>query len=93
MSRLSRQKLSLDEGETTCASFTLDMNLSGDVFLLGFTLTPEVETPGEWLYYNPRIKKIVMRDDQRSVGVAYLNPRAQVLQDPSLECRTLAGDV
>jgi lipopolysaccharide transport system ATP-binding protein len=87
-SRLSRQRLDLSKDECATVTFTLDMNLRGDVFLLGFTLTPELETPGEWLYYNPRVKTIVMRDDQRAHGFAHLNPRAEVVVEPKVEFQT-----
>jgi|SRR5579859_1066352 len=85
-SRLSRQRLDLGVNECATITFTLDMNLRGDVFLLGFTLTPELEMPGEWLYYNPRIKTIVMRDDHRAHGFAHLNPRAELTLESKVEC-------
>jgi lipopolysaccharide transport system ATP-binding protein len=91
-SRLSHQRLDLGKGECATVTFTLDMNLRGDVFLLGFTLTPELEVPGEWLYYNPRVKKIVMRDDPRSHGLAHLNPRAELKLESKIECQVSAEE-
>ena len=85
-SRLCHQSLDLNKNESATITFTLDMNLRGDVFLLGFTLTPELETPGEWLYYNPRLKTVVMKDDHRAHGFAHLNPRAELAVEPDLEC-------
>ncbi|HWF66911.1 MAG TPA: ABC transporter ATP-binding protein, partial [Acidobacteriaceae bacterium] len=61
-SRLTDKKLTLARGESARISFSLDMNMHGNVFLFGFVVTPEIEIPGEWLYYNPRLKKIVMTD-------------------------------
>lgn len=75
-SRLSEQRLNLKRGESADVSFTLDLNLQGSVFLLGFTLTPELEREGEWLYYNPNLQKFVMTDEHKAKGIVYLNPSA-----------------
>jgi lipopolysaccharide transport system ATP-binding protein len=91
-SRLSHQRLDLSTGECATVTFTVDMNLRGDVFLFGFTLTPELENPGEWLYYNPRVKNVVMKDDQRSQGFAHLNPRAEVVLEPKAACLTTIAE-
>jgi lipopolysaccharide transport system ATP-binding protein len=77
-SRLSNKRLHLDQGEHATVSFGLDLNLQGGVFLLGFTITPELERPGEWLYYNPNLKKIVMVDQQKAQGFVYMNPTAEI---------------
>lgn len=89
-SRLSTQRLNLKKGECATVVFGLDMNLQSNVFLLGFTVTPEIEVPGEWLYYNPRLKQIVMRDEHRSHGFVYLNPRAELIFEPDVQCQTIA---
>jgi lipopolysaccharide transport system ATP-binding protein len=77
-SRLTAKKLSLMEGEQAKITFSLDLNIHGNVFLLGFTMTPEIEVPGEWLYYNPRLKRIIMTDGRKSQGFLHLNPSVEV---------------
>lgn len=77
-SRLSGERLNLLPGQTAKLSFTLDLNVHGNVFLLGFTISPEVETPGEWIYYNPRLRKIVVTDKRKSHGLVYLNPTVKL---------------
>jgi len=89
-SRLSAERLQLKKGECASVVFGLDMNLQSNVFLLGFTVTPELEVPGEWLYHNPRLKKIVMRDEHRSHGFVHLNPRADLFVEPRVERRAIA---
>jgi lipopolysaccharide transport system ATP-binding protein len=73
-SRLTDQKLTLAAGESAKLTFSLDLNIHGNVFLLGFGVTPEIEIPGEWLYYNPRLRRIIMTDSRRSQGLLYMNP-------------------
>jgi lipopolysaccharide transport system ATP-binding protein len=77
-SRLTGKKLSLMQGEQARITFSLDLNIHGNVFLLGFTMTPEIEVPGEWLYYNPRLKRIIMTDGRKSQGFLHLNPSVEV---------------
>ena len=77
-SRLTNKKLNLAKGETARLRFSLDMNIHGNVFLLGFTMTPEIEVPGEWLYYNPRLKRIIMTDGRKCQGFLHLNPSVEV---------------
>jgi lipopolysaccharide transport system ATP-binding protein len=77
-SRLTSKKLSLMKGEQARITFSLDLNIHGNVFLLGFTMTPEIEVPGEWLYYNPRLKRIIMTDGRKSQGFLHLNPSVEV---------------
>jgi len=77
-SRLTGKKLNLAKGEHARITFTLDLNIHGNVFLLGFTMTPEIEVPGEWLYYNPRLKRIVMTDGRKCQGLLHLNPSVEV---------------
>jgi hypothetical protein len=57
------------------------MNIHGNVFLLGFTMTPEIEVPGEWLYYNPRLKRIIMTDGRKCQGFLHLNPSVEIHQE------------
>jgi len=73
-SRLTDQKLTLAPGESAKLTFSLDLNIHGNVYLLGFGVTPEIEIPGEWLYYNPRLRRIIMTDSRRSQGLLYMNP-------------------
>jgi lipopolysaccharide transport system ATP-binding protein len=80
-SRLTDKKLSLAKGESAHFTFTLDLNIHGNVFLLGFTVTPEIETPDEWLYYNPRLKRIIMTDSRKSQGPIYMNPSVELQMD------------
>ncbi len=77
-SRLSNRRLNLEAGESASVSFSLDLNLQGGVFLFGFTVTPELERQGEWLYYNPNLRKFVMKDEHKAQGLVYLNPSAQM---------------
>jgi lipopolysaccharide transport system ATP-binding protein len=73
-SRLTDRKLTLAQGEIARLSFSLDLNIHGDAFHLGFILTPEIDIPGAQLYYNPRLRRIVMTDSHKSHGFLYLNP-------------------
>jgi len=83
-SRLTNRKLTLAKGESAHLTFSLDLNIHGNVFLLGFTVTPEIETPGEWLYYNPRLKRIIMTDSRKSQGPLYMNPSVELQMDGAL---------
>jgi len=80
-SQLTNTKLNLAVGETARISFSLDMNIHGNVFLLGLVVTPEIEIPGEWLYYNPRLKRIIMTDSRKSQGFLHMNPAVDVRLD------------
>jgi lipopolysaccharide transport system ATP-binding protein len=82
-SRLSKKRLNLDKGESASVSFSLDLNLQGSVFLLGFTVTPELERSGEWLYYNPNLRKFVMTDEHKAQGFVFLNPSAELNVSPA----------
>jgi lipopolysaccharide transport system ATP-binding protein len=77
-SRLTNKKLNLMKGEQARITFSLDLNIHGNVFLLGFTMTPEIEVLGEWLYYNPRLKRFIMTDGRKSQGFLHLNPSVEV---------------
>ena len=78
-SRLGAKKLSLSKGASAKIVFTLDVNIHGNVFLLGFTMTPAIEVPGEWIYYNPRLRRIIVKDSRKCVGFAHLNPSVDVV--------------
>jgi hypothetical protein len=75
---LDKKKLNLRAGEVARIVFTLNMNLRSGLFLLGLTVTPEIEVPGEFIYYNGAVKRVVMAGERKSNGVVYLNPRAEV---------------
>jgi len=77
-SQLTGQKLTLAAGEIVRISFSLDLNIHGNVFLLGFVMTPEIEVAGEWLYYNPRLKRIIMTDTRKSKGFLYMDPSVEL---------------
>lgn len=77
-SRLNGKRLNLAKGESARIVFSLDMSMHGNIFLLGFTMTPEIEVPGEWLYYNPRLKRVIMTDSRKCQGLAHLNPSVEV---------------
>jgi lipopolysaccharide transport system ATP-binding protein len=77
-SRLSTRRLNLQIGECASVSFALNLNLQGNVFLLGFTVTPELEREGEWLYYNPNLRKFVMTDEHKAQGLVYLDISAEL---------------
>lgn len=88
-SRLTAAKLNLAPGQRSTIVFSFDMNVQGGVFLLGFTLSPEIETPGEWLYYNPRLKRVVVTEDRRSAGVLHMNPSLDmVIRQREEECNS-----
>jgi lipopolysaccharide transport system ATP-binding protein len=76
-SRFSKKRLDLQQGQCAKLIFTLDLNLQGDVFLLGFNITPEMDT--HFLYNNPALKRIVMTGDCKSNGFMHLNPRCDVI--------------
>lgn len=82
-SRLSNSRINLKPGETTRVSFSLNLNLQGNVFLLGFTVTPELEREGEWLYYNPNLRKFVMTDEHKAQGLVYLDISAALNSYPA----------
>jgi len=73
-SRLGSRRLNLAPGQRATIAFSFDLNLQGNVYLLGFTVSPEIETPGEWLYCNPRLKRLVVTEDRKSAGILHLNP-------------------
>jgi len=77
-SRLTDKKLNLAAGESAKLVFSLDLNIHGNVFLLGFGVTEEIEIPGEWLYYNPRLRRIIMTDTRRCQGLLYMNPSVEL---------------
>jgi len=83
-SRLTKDRLNLLPGQSATLVFSFDMNLQGGVFLLGFTVSPEIETPGEWLYYNPRLKRLVLTEDRRCAGVLHLNPSLDIVSQPGV---------
>jgi len=75
---LDKKKLTLRAGEVAKIAFKLNMNLRSGTFLLGFTVTSEIEIPGQFIYYNGNIKRVIMTGERRSNGIVYLNPRAEV---------------
>lgn len=75
---LDKEKLNLCAGEVARIRFKLNMNLRTGIFLLGFTVTSEIEVPGQFIYYNGKIKRVVMAGERRSNGIVYLNPKAEV---------------
>jgi lipopolysaccharide transport system ATP-binding protein len=76
---LERQRLNLKTGQSARVSFFFDMNLRGGIFLIGFTVTSEIEVTGQFYYYNVCLKRVVMRGDLRSNGFIFLNPRAEMV--------------
>jgi ABC-type multidrug transport system ATPase subunit len=78
-SRLTDQRLNLNEGETARTTFSLTMNLRSEVFLLGFTITSEIEVKGQFMYHNACLKRVVMRGDRSSNGIVHLDPRAELV--------------
>jgi ABC-type polysaccharide/polyol phosphate transport system ATPase subunit len=76
---LDKKRLNLRAGETARISFRLDMNLRG-AFLLGFTVTSEVEL-GPFIYYNGKVKRVVVTAESKSHGIVYLNPRMELCID------------
>jgi len=78
---LDKKRLDLRAGETARISFKLNMNLRNGVFLLGFTVTSEIEVVGQFIYYNGKVKRIVMAGESKSNGMVYLNPRAELCLD------------
>jgi lipopolysaccharide transport system ATP-binding protein len=74
---LDRQKLNLRAGETAKIVFTVNMNIRNGLFFIGTTITSEIVVPGEFIYYNGRVKRIVMAGESKSNGIVYLNPRVE----------------
>ncbi len=82
-SRLSGRRLDLTKGQSARLVFLLDMNLQNRVFLLGFNVkAPEDQ---DYLYYNPRLKRIVVSGEPISNGIVFLNPRLQVIAEGGTE--------
>jgi lipopolysaccharide transport system ATP-binding protein len=75
---LDKKRLELRAGETARISFKLNMNLRNGIFLLGFTITSEIEVVGQFIYYNGKVKRVVMAGESKSNGMVYLNPRAEL---------------
>jgi lipopolysaccharide transport system ATP-binding protein len=73
-----KKRLNLKAGETARVAFTVNMNLRNGVFLLGFTVTSEIEVPGQFIYYNGKLKRAVMAGEHKSNGMVYMNPRAEL---------------
>lgn len=71
--------LNLRSGEKATVLFSLDMNLCGGVFLIGFTITSEIEVPGQFIYFNRSLKRVVMTGERRSNGLVFLNPKAELV--------------
>ena len=66
-SRLSNKRLNLAPGESAKVVF------AESEYVRGCILTPDLpshdsEVPGNWLYYNPRLKKIIMTGDDKNRG-------------------------
>ncbi|HWC00676.1 MAG TPA: ABC transporter ATP-binding protein [Bryobacteraceae bacterium] len=76
---LANQRLNLKAGETATIVFHLSLNLRGGVFRLGFTVTPEVEVPGQFIYFNGSLKRLVMTSDGEANGIVHLNPKAELV--------------
>lgn len=74
---LDRQKINLRAGETAKIVFTVNMNIRNGLFFIGTTITSEIVVPGEFIYYNGRVKRIVMAGESKSNGIVYLNPRVE----------------
>jgi lipopolysaccharide transport system ATP-binding protein len=74
---LDKRKLNLAKGETARITFKLNMNLRNGIFLLGFTVTSEIEVTGQFIYYNGKLKRAVMSGEAKSNGIVFMNPRAE----------------
>jgi lipopolysaccharide transport system ATP-binding protein len=75
---LENRRLNLRAGDTARISFNLDMNLRSGIFLIGFTISSEIEVPGQFIYYNGALKRVVMVGDRKSSGMVHFNPRAEI---------------
>ena len=75
---LNNRPLELKKGETATVAFTLDMNLRSGVFLMGFNISSEIDVPGQYIYYNGCVKRVVMSREQKANGIVHLNPRAEL---------------
>jgi len=80
---LEKSPLNLSPGECATVVFSLNMNLRSGVFLLGFNISQEIDVPGQFIYYNGCIKRVVMRQEHRSQGMVHLNPRAEIILEPA----------
>ena len=74
--RLTGERMNLNPGDEARVVFDLDLNLQNGVFLLGFNL--ELPEFANFLYNNPRLRRVVISGDHRSRGFVHLNPRVQV---------------
>jgi lipopolysaccharide transport system ATP-binding protein len=76
---LNNRPLELKKGQTATVVFALDMNLRSGVFLLGFNISSEIDVPGQFIYYNGCVKRVVMAREQKANGIVHLNPRAEMI--------------
>jgi lipopolysaccharide transport system ATP-binding protein len=89
---LEGERLNLSKGESAMIVFTLDMNLRGGVFSLGFTVTSEIEVPGQFMYYHGCLKRVVMMGEREANGLVHLNPRAEIWRARKIDCADAAVD-
>jgi lipopolysaccharide transport system ATP-binding protein len=76
---LNNRPLELKKGQMATVVFALDMNLRSGVFLLGFNISSEIDVPGQFIYYNGCVKRVVMAREQKANGIVHLNPRAEMI--------------
>lgn len=76
---LNNQRLNLRAGEIVKLAFELTMNLRNGVFSLGVTISPEIDVPGQFIYYNGCVKRAVMSGEREANGIVHLDPRAEMV--------------
>lgn len=70
-------RITLRAGEYATAIFRVRLNLRGDAFRVGFSITSEFDE--YFLYCNMNIKELVMTGDRKANGLVHLDPEAELV--------------
>lgn len=76
-SRHTDARVTLRAGESATAVFRLQLNLRGDVFRFGFSISSEFDE--YFLYCNMSVKQFVMTGDRKANGFVHFDPSATLL--------------
>ena len=76
-SRHTDARVTLNAGESATAVFRVQLNLRGDVFRLGFSISSEFDE--YFLYCNMSVKQLVMTGDRKANGIVHFDPKADLL--------------
>lgn len=76
-SRHTNARVTLRTGESATAVFRMQLNLRGDVFRFGFSISSEFDE--YFLYCNMSVKQFVMTGDRKANGFVHFDPRASLI--------------